>query len=249
MSNTVIDINCDLGEGMGNETAIMPLISSVNIACGFHAGNPATMLSVVQLAKKQGVAIGAHPSWDDREHFGRRIMQVAPRDLYALIIYQVGALAAICKAEKVPLHHVKPHGALYNQAATDPQLAKVIATAIHDFDPSLLLYALAGSRLVEAGEKAGLQTASEVFADRTYNSEGLLTPRTQPNALITETAKATAQALLLVKEQKVKATDGTLLSLRADTICIHGDGAHAPEFARALHHAMLSESISIHPPA
>lgn len=249
MSNTSIDINCDLGEGTGNEAAILPFISSVNIACGFHAGNAITMLEVVRLAKKHGVAIGAHPSWEDREHFGRRNMQLPARELYAILLYQLGALAAICHSESIPLHHVKPHGALYNQAATDAELSKVITTAIRDFNPTLILYGLSGSVLNTTAEKAGLRVAAEVFADRTYTKEGLLTPRTMHNAMITETSKATAQALQLVTKQEVTTIDHTLIHLKADTICIHGDGAHAPEFARALHHAMESAAISIQPPA
>lgn len=243
----VIDINCDLGEGTGHELAIMPLISSVNIACGFHAGNAVTMLETARLAKKFGIAVGAHPSWEDREHFGRRTMQVAPDECYALILYQLGALQAICKVEDIPLHHVKPHGALYNQAATEPDLAKAIAAAVKDFDPALVLYGMAGSLLVEAGKKIGLRTAAEGFADRTYTSEGLLTPRTMHHAMITDPKQAVKQVLQLIREHTVTSSEGKLVPLVADTICIHGDGAHAPEFAQALSVALKENNIKIAP--
>lgn len=242
-----IDINCDLGEGTGNEIAIMPLISSVNIACGFHAGNALTMQETARLAKKFGVAVGAHPSWEDREHFGRRIMQASPEECYAIILYQVGAMQAICKVEDIPLHHVKPHGALYNQAATDPELAKAIAAAVKDFDPALVLYGMAGSQLIDAGKKIGLRTRSEGFADRSYTSEGFLTPRTMHNAMITDAKQAVKQVLRLIQEQTVISSDGKTIPLAAETICIHGDGAHAPEFAHALSVALKENQIRVAP--
>ncbi|MBC6492864.1 5-oxoprolinase subunit PxpA [Flavihumibacter stibioxidans] len=248
MRSLAIDINCDLGEGTGHEAAILPLISSVNIACGFHAGNAHTMQETARLAKKFGVAVGAHPSWEDREHFGRRTMQVPPGECYALILYQIGALYAICKAEDIQLTHVKPHGALYNQAATDPDLAKAIAAAVKDFDPALVLYGMAGSLLVEAGKRIGLPTASEGFADRTYTRDGLLTPRTMHNAMITETKQAVQQAIRMIEEQTVTSADGLTIPLPVDTICIHGDGAHAPEFARALSEALTENNIRVRPP-
>lgn len=248
MKSFAIDINCDLGEGTGHEAAIMPLISSVNIACGFHAGNALTMQETARLAKKFGVAVGAHPSWEDREHFGRRIMQVSPGECYAIILYQIGALYAICKAEDIQLTHVKPHGALYNQAATDPDLAKAIAAAVKDFDPTLVLFGMAGSLLIESGKRIGLPTASEGFADRTYTREGLLTPRTMHNAMITETKQAVQQVIRMIEEQTVISADGLTIPLPVDTICIHGDGAHAPEFARALSETLNEIHIRIRPP-
>jgi UPF0271 protein len=249
MSQRPIDINCDLGEGTGNESAIMPFISSVNIACGFHAGNASTMLEVVRLAKKHGVAVGAHPSYIDREHFGRRNMQLPPKEVYALVLYQVGALHAICQVEGVSLHHVKPHGALYNQAASDPALAEAVVSAVKDFDKKLLLYGLSGSHLISASRVAGLPTAAEVFADRTYTSSGLLTSRTLPHAMITDKHIAVNQALKIVLENQVVATDGSLIPIEAETICIHGDGMRAAEFAHALHSAFTAHAILIKAPA
>ncbi|MBZ5859037.1 5-oxoprolinase subunit PxpA [Flavihumibacter profundi] len=249
MSQTVIDINCDLGEGTGNELAIMPFISSVNIACGFHAGNALTMMEVVRLAKKHHVAIGAHPSYEDREHFGRRIMHISPSEIYAGVLYQMGALAAICQTEKINLHHIKPHGALYNQAARDMEIAKAIAAAVKDFNPSLIVYGLSGSMLISAAKSAGLRTASEVFADRTYTPEGELTPRSMHNALITDPHEVTRQVLSIVKLNAVTTTDNSLFSVNAETICIHGDGLHAPEFAREVSHALANENIKIQSPS
>jgi 5-oxoprolinase (ATP-hydrolysing) subunit A len=249
MSQSHIDINCDLGEGTGNESAIMPFISSVNIACGFHAGNASTMLDVVRLAKKHGVAVGAHPSYNDREHFGRRNMELSPKEIYALVLYQMGALYAICQAEGVPMHHVKPHGALYNQAATDSGLAEAIAKAVKDFDKKLIIYGLSGSQLITASRSAGLATAAEVFADRTYTSKGLLTSRTMPNALITDKTMAVSQVVKMIFENLVIATDGTAVPIDVETVCIHGDGLRAPEFANALHTALTTSNILIKAPS
>ncbi|ULQ55602.1 5-oxoprolinase subunit PxpA [Flavihumibacter rivuli] len=248
MNRITIDINCDMGEGTGNDAILMPLISSANIACGFHAGDPETMRHTVQLAKKYHVAIGAHPSFFDREHFGRRKMDIAPEKIYALVIYQVGALATICKAEGARLRHVKPHGALYNQSASDPGIARAIASAVRDCDRDLVLFGLAGSKLVEAGRAMGLTVAEEAFADRSYSRDGSLTPRTQANALINSSKKATAQVLDIIREGKVMATDGSTVSLHADTICIHGDGQHAVDFARAIQETLRTHSITIQSP-
>lgn len=248
MSHTVIDINCDLGEGAGNEADIMPYISSANIACGFHAGNALLMQDTVRLAKKHQVAIGAHPSFNDPEHFGRRTMHLAVAELYAIVLYQVGAMAAICQGEKAKLHHVKLHGALYNQASNDQQIAAAIVAAVKDFDASLIIYGLSGSLLLAVAKAAGLRTAAEVFADRTYTHEGILTPRSMQNALINDSVEVTKQAISFALEQFVKATDQSLLKLSAETICIHGDGLHAPAFAKAVHHALLERNIRIQCP-
>jgi UPF0271 protein len=248
MSQPVIDINCDLGEGAGNEAEIMPFISSANIACGFHAGNAVLMQETVRLAKKHQVAIGAHPAFNDPEHFGRRTMHLPPSELYANVLYQIGAMAAICQAEKAVLHHIKLHGALYNQASNDLPIAEAIVAAVKDYDATLIIYGLSGSLLLAKAKAAGLRTAAEVFADRTYTHEGTLTSRSMQNALLTDSAEVTKQAISFALEQAVKATDHSLLKLTAETICIHGDGLHAPAFAKAVNHALRERNIRIQCP-
>lgn len=245
-----VDLNCDMGESfglytLGHDEEIMRYISSANIACGFHAGDSATMNKTVKLALENGVKIGAHPGLPDLQGFGRRNMAITPQEAYEIVLYQVGALSAFVKAQGGSLHHVKPHGALYNIAAVDENLAIAVAKAVLHFDPQLILYGLAGSELIKAGEKIGLATASEVFADRTYQNSGTLTPRSQPNALITNTDDAISQVVKMVKEQKVTSVDGTDISIKADTICIHGDGAHALQFAQKIHEVFTAEKISI----
>ncbi|MCJ8010092.1 5-oxoprolinase subunit PxpA [Lederbergia wuyishanensis] len=245
-----VDLNCDLGESFGNYTLgndkeIMRYISSANIACGFHAGDPATMNKTVKLAIESGVSIGAHPGFPDLQGFGRRNMSITPREAYEMVLYQIGALGAFVKAQGGTLHHVKPHGALYNMTAVDENLATAIAEAVYHFDPQLILYGLAGSSLIYAGEKIGLATASEVFADRTYQNDGTLTPRSNPNALISNTGTAISQVVKMVKEQKVTSIDGKNISIKADTICIHGDGAQALQFAKKIHEVFAIEKISI----
>ncbi|MDE3084542.1 MAG: LamB/YcsF family protein, partial [Verrucomicrobiota bacterium] len=224
-----IDLNCDLGEGAGHDAEIMPLITSANIACGGHAGDEATMRATVALAQKHGVAIGAHPGFEDREHFGRRELALSPAEIFALVLHQIRALRKI-----TPLHHVKPHGGLYNLAARDAVIAGAIADAVRIIDKNLILYALAGSELVKSGPARGLRVAEEVFADRMYQADGSLTPRSQPGALIADPDVAVAQVLRMIREGKIRATDGTDISLKADTICLHGDGPNAVAFARRL---------------
>lgn len=249
MSNAAIDINCDLGEGIGNEAAIMPFISSVNIACGFHAGSPLTMQETVSLAKKHQVAIGAHPSYPDREHFGRRTMHLPANEIYAMVVYQVGAMAAICTTEKIKLHHIKLHGALYNQAAVDRVIADAVVAAIKDFDASLKIYGLSGSVLISLAKAAGIRAVEEAFADRSYTSEGTLTSRSMPHAMLTDPAEVTAQALSIALRNTVRATDQSILQLNAETLCIHGDGLHAQAFAKAVYNSMLENNIRIQSPA
>ena len=235
-----IDLNCDLGEGAGHDAELMPLISSANIACGAHAGDPATMQATVALARRHGVAIGAHPGYADREHFGRREIRLTTLALADLVMRQVEALWAIA-----PVRHVKPHGALYNLAARDAGVAMTVATAVHGVDAGLTLVALAGSELARAGRALGLRVAEEVFADRTYRRDGTLTPRGEANALIETEDAAVAQVLRLVKDGLVRATDGTDVAVRADTICLHGDGAHAVSFARRLRRELEAVGIEI----
>jgi len=245
-----IDINCDMGEAFGNyqmpnDAMLFKYISSANIACGFHAGDAAVMQDTVAIAIQNNVAIGAHPGLQDLQGFGRREMKISPKEVYQITLYQVGALAAFVKAANAKLNHVKPHGALYNMAAKDLTLAQAIADAIYDFDPSLILYGLAGSELINAAYNKGLKAASEVFADRTYQDDGSLTPRTQVNALITNEKDAVAQVLMMVNQQQVISVHQKIISLKADTLCIHGDGEHAVAFAKTINETLTNDGITI----
>ena len=230
---------------LGHDAAIMPFITSANIACGFHAGDPAVMKRTVRLALRHSVAIGAHPGLPDLVGFGRRNMDISAEEAFDITVYQLGALAAIVQAEGGVLHHLKPHGALYNMAATNAALAEALAEAVYKVQPELTLYGLAGSELTKAGEKLGLRTAHEVFADRTYQADGTLTPRRQPDALLTDAAAATAQVLRLVTEGRVRSQQGPDVALRADTVCLHGDGAHALEFAQQLNQALRAAGVQL----
>jgi UPF0271 protein len=238
-----IDLNCDLGESfgawrMGDDEAVLAYVTSANVACGFHAGDPRTMARTVQLAHARGVAIGAHPSLPDLQGFGRREMTVSPQEAYAMVLYQVGALAGLCRGVGATLHHVKPHGALYNMAARDAGLADAIARAVRDFDPALVLYGLAGSRSIEAARALGLRVAREAFADRTYQADGSLTPRARTDAMIRDPRRAIGQVECMVKRGEVLATDGSSVRIDVDTLCIHGDEPGAAQFAAALRAAM-----------
>lgn len=243
-----VDLNCDVGESfgayhLGHDADILHYITSANIACGFHAGDPSVMRRTVKLALAQGVAVGAHPGLPDLVGFGRREMAVSPDEVYALVVYQVGALWAFVQAEGGVLHHVKPHGALYNMATVSAALAEALAEAIYNVQPQAVLYGLAGSELIKAGERLGLATASEVFADRTYQQDGTLTPRSAADALITDQADALLQVLRMVKEGKVTSQQGVDVPIQADTVCIHGDGPHGLTFARHIQEVLLSEGI------
>lgn len=240
-----IDLNADLGEGCASDGELLTLVSSANIACGFHAGDAQTMLASVREALKNGVAIGAHPSFPDRENFGRTAMTLPPETVYAQTLYQIGALAAIARAEGGVMRHVKPHGMLYNQAAKDPQLADAIAKAVQACDSALILVGLAGSELVRAGERYGLATRQEVFADRGYQADGSLVPRSQPGALIEDEEHSLAQTLEMVETGRVKSITGEWTHVVAQTVCIHGDGEHALAFARRLRAAFEARSIDI----
>ncbi len=242
-----IDINCDLGEGCDNDAELMKYISSANIACGFHAGDATSMSMTVELALANGVAIGAHPGYRDRENFGRTAMSLSPHDVFAIVVEQIHALKEVCKRSAAVLHHVKPHGALYNQAAKNTELAAAICEAVANVDRELVLYGLSGSALISEAQTAGLKTAAEVFADRTYQADGSLTPRTESNALITDSEKAVIQALQMIRSKTVTAATGDVVPIIADTICIHGDGDHAVEFAKELHHAFEDIGIVIRP--
>ena len=245
LSLKIIDINCDMGEGIGNDALIMPFISSANIACGYHAGDEETMKRTVKLCLKHKVAIGAHPSYPDKENFGRTDMLLPPQEVYELVISQIQLLEKIAAAAGTFLKHIKLHGALYNMAARDRHLAPVMALAVKDFNPKLVLYGLSGSHLIKEGKNIGLKTASEVFADRSYQDNGSLTPRQKPEALIEDVDKAVAQVLQMVNEGTVTSLSGKKIPIVADTVCIHGDGAHAVEFAKAIHNALKENNIEI----
>ncbi|PUF89473.1 MULTISPECIES: 5-oxoprolinase subunit PxpA [unclassified Geobacillus] len=245
-----VDLNCDFGESfgiyrLGEEKEILQYVTSVNVACGFHAGDPLVMRKTVQMALEQKVAIGAHPGFPDLLGFGRRNMAVTPEEAYAYVVYQIGALAAFVKAEGGKMSHVKPHGALYNMAAKDTALAEAIAKAVYDVDPTLILYGLAGSELIRVGKKIGLRTASEVFADRTYQQDGSLTPRSDPRALIVDEQEAVLQVLAMVKEKRVRSLQGIDVPIEAETICIHGDGKKAVLFAQRLYEALQKEGVDV----
>ena len=245
-----IDLNCDMGESfgayrIGDDEAILPHVTSVNVACGFHGGDPAVMRATIAAAQKHGVAVGVHPGLPDLAGFGRRAMDVSPDEAYDLVLYQVGALLGFALAAGVTLQHVKPHGALYNMAAADATLADAIAGAVRDLDAGLVLFGLAGSHLIAAGVRAELMTASEVFADRRYAASGALVSRRRPDALVTSVDEAVERSLRMVREGRVRTVDGTDLELRADTICIHGDGPHAAEFARALRAGLTSAGVLV----
>ena len=218
-----VDLNSDLGEGAGHDDEILSLVSSANIACGFHAGNPASIFNSIRAAKEKGVAVGAHPSLDDRKNFGRTEMQVSAAEVYALVAYQVGAFKALCAAAGVEMNHVKPHGALYNMAVRDREFSDAIAHGMLAVDTRAILFAPAGTELFKAAHELGLQPAAEVFADRNYNSDGSLVSRTRPEALLHDPAEAAESVLRMLKEGKIRAVDGTDIAVRAETICLHGD--------------------------
>lgn len=243
-----VDINCDMGESFGAysigcDEQLMPLITSTNIACGFHAGDPLVMQRTVRLAREHGVKIGAHPGFRDLAGFGRRAMRLCPDEIYAETLYQIGSLRAICRVERMRIHHVKPHGALYNLACSESATAKAVASAVADFDKSLILFAPPGSCLHNEGVTAGLRVSCEVFGDRGYTSDGSLVARGQPGALLQDELAAEIQVVEMVLNQRVQAVDGSMVKVQADTICIHGDNLHAVSFLRRIRARLLAEGI------
>ena len=242
-----IDLNADVGEAIGDDEGVLPFVSSANVACGFHAGNPTIMRSTVQLAHGLGVAIGAHPSFEDREGFGRREMQLGAADLERLVAYQIGALAGVAGALGIRLSHVKPHGALYNMAIRDRALSDAIAAAIASFDRSLILFALPGTELMNAGKAAGLQVAAEGFADRSYEADGSLTPRTRSGAVIHNADEAIGRAIRMARDGVVRAVNGSDIPMRVDTICTHGDTPGSNELTRQLRAALEAAGIEVKP--
>jgi UPF0271 protein len=249
-----IDLNADMGESFGAYTIgadeqVMPSITSANVACGFHAGDPAVMRRTVRMARAANVSVGAHPGFQDLAGFGRRDMRVSPQEAEDMVLYQIGALAAIARSESVPLRHVKPHGALYNMAVRDRPLADAIARAVRAFDPGLVLFALPGSELVRAGEAAGLVVAAEGFADRSYERDGSLTPRARPGAVLHDAPTVVDRAVRMAVEGKVTAVDGSEIVMRVRTICTHGDTPGAQELTRAIRAGLERAGVTVAPVA
>ena len=245
-----IDLNCDMGEGfgayrMGDDLALLDYVTSANIACGFHAGDPSTMQRVVGAALGKGVRVGAHPGLPDLQGFGRRVMRVTPAEVYAMVVYQVGALAGFARALGGSLNHVKAHGALYNMAAKDAALADAIVRAVRDIDPGLMLFALAGSEMIRSAEHAGLQVASEVFADRTYQTDGSLSPRDLQGSMIEDIDVAVIQIRQMVERGTVRSLQGVDVPVRADTLCIHGDQAGALAFVQKSRADLTANGVEV----
>jgi UPF0271 protein len=248
-----VDLNCDMGESfgawkLGDDAAVMPFVSSANVACGFHAGDPSTIRRTVALAVDHGVAVGAHPSLPDLQGFGRRAMAISGEECYDLVLYQAGAVEAFARAAGARLHHVKIHGMLYNMAARDPELADAIARATRDLGADVWLYALSGSAMMDAAARYQVRAVGEVFADRTYRADGTLTPRSEPGAMITDEAAAVAQAVRMVEEGYVRAQSGADVPVAAGTLCLHGDQPGAVAFAKALRAAFAGRGIRVAAP-
>lgn len=245
-----IDLNCDMGESFGAYTLgmdkeIAEYITSANVACGFHASDPVTMEKTAKIVKEAGVAMGAHPGYPDLMGFGRRNMNASPAEVKAYMLYQMGALSAFATAKGMKLHHVKPHGAMYNMAGKDEKLAKAICEAVKEFDPEITLLALSGSCMVTEAEKMGLKVAKEVFADRAYEADGSLVARSKEGAMITDEDEAVERVLRMIKEGKVKAIDGSDIPIQADSVCVHGDSPKALLFVKKLSDAIKKEGISL----
>ncbi len=240
-----IDLNCDMGEGLSNDAQLMPWISSANIACGYHAGNKSIMQQTVALATQYSVAIGAHPGFDDPENFGRTEQKLPLNEIFDLVAEQVYSLQKITQESGTKLHHVKPHGALYNMSAKDALLANTIAKAVYQADKDLVLYGLSGSCSISEAKKIGLTTASEVFADRTYQADGSLTPRTKAGAMLESTEDCLRQVLQMIEYKTVNALSGECVSIVADSLCIHGDGAHAVSFSENIYRTLQKYSVDI----
>ncbi len=247
--NAVIDLNSDLGEGAGHDNEILELVSSANIACGFHAADPASIFATIQAALERGVSLGADPSFPERENFGRTEMTLPPAEIYATVAYQVGAFQALARAAGGRMNHVKAHGALYNMAARDRALAEAIANAVFAVDPKLILFAPVESQLDYAATELGLVTASEVFADRNYLADGSLVPRSDPRAFVHDPIEAAERIFRILEEGKVRAVDGTEVAIAATTVCVHGDNPQAVEFVRKLRERLELEEVEIVAPA
>ena len=244
----IVDLNADLGEGAGHDDELLTLVTSANIACGFHAGDANTMRQAIEMARQRNVAVGAHPSLFDRENFGRKELQVKPEEVFDAVVYQLGVDQAIAEPAGVRPNHVKPHGALYNMAVRDELLAEAIGRAIASVDNKFILFAPQNTALARAGEKNGLQIAHEVFADRNYSNDGTLVSRTRPNALLHDPAEAATRAVRMLRKGKVRSVDGMDVDVRAETICLHGDNPEAVDFARVLRSRLEKEGVTIRAP-
>ncbi len=247
-----VDLNSDLGESFGRYTLgmdadILPLVSSANVACGYHASDPLVMNKTIAMAKEAGVRVGAHPGFPDLMGFGRRNMDVSPAEAKAYTLYQLGALDAFCKAHGVKMQHVKPHGAMYNMAGKDYALSKAICEAIYEYNKDLIVMALSGGELVHAAEDMGLKVAREVFADRAYEEDGSLVNRRKEGAMITDENEAIARVVRMIKEQKVTAITGKDIPIKADSVCVHGDGVKALAFVKKIRETLTAEGIEIVP--
>jgi len=245
-----IDLNADVGESfgaytIGDDAALMASISSASVAAGFHAGDPSVLRHTIRLAATHGVAVGAHPGFPDLVGFGRRELNVSEHEVEDLVLYQIAAVGGVAAAHGIKLQHVKPHGALFNMAVHNQALATAIARATAAFDRSLMLFGLPGSELLKAGRAAGLRVAAEVFADRSYESDGSLRSRTRPDAVIHDASTVVARALRMVKERVVEAVDGTIVPLAADTICVHGDTPGAAALAAGLRRGLEAAGVSV----
>ena len=245
-----IDMNCDMAESygayrLGGDAEILPHITSANLACGFHASDPLIMAKAVESCKATGVAVGAHPGYPDLQGFGRRNMAIPPQEVRAMVMYQIGALNAFCRANGIRMQHVKPHGAMYNMAVKDHALAIAIAEAVAAVDPELILLAPAESQMQIAAEEVGIPFAREVFADRAYEEDGSLVARSKPGAMITDENEAVARVLRMVKEGRVTAITGNDIDIQADSVCVHGDGAKALLFVQKLRDALIAEGVEI----
>lgn len=245
-----VDLNCDLGESfgsytIGNDDQVIPLITSANVACGYHASDPVVMDQTLSMAKEAGIRIGAHPGFPDLMGFGRRNLSVSPTEAKAYVLYQLGALDAFCRVHGMKMQHVKPHGAFYNMAAKDYELSRAICEGIREFDPQLIVLALSGGELARAAEDMGLRTALEVFADRAYEEDGSLVNRRREGAMITDEDQAVARVVRMVKEKKVTAVTGKDIPIQADSVCVHGDGAKALAFVEKIRRALTEEGVEI----
>ena len=240
-----IDLNCDMGEGAGEDERLMPLVSSANVACGGHAGDEASMRATVRLARQHGVAVGAHPAYPDRAGFGRARMARTAAEVRADVVAQVRALRAVCAAEGVPMVHVKPHGALYNAAAGDEPLARAVAEAVREVDPGLVVVVLAGSPMAGLVRAMGLACAEEAFADRGYTARGTLVPRGQPGALVEDPEAVAERASRLARERTVLAVDGSVVPVAADTLCLHGDTPGAASLAAAVRARLAQDGVLV----
>jgi UPF0271 protein len=246
--NLVVDLNADLGEGSGHDDELLSLVTSANIACGFHAGDAGTIRASIEAARNRNVAVGAHPSLFDRENFGRKELPVKPSEIFDAVVYQLGIFEAIAEACGVRPNHVKPHGALYNMAARDAELADAIARAVARVEAKLILFAPVNSALARAGEEQDLRIAHEVFADRNYCNDGSLVPRSRPEALLHNPAETAPRVLRMLREGKVRSVDGVDVDVRAETICLHGDNPEAVDFARALRLQLEKEGVVVRAP-